>query len=58
MTAYMFYLQIRRVELMNEAKNENSIKMPEVKEITKTVSEEWKQLDEVKKKHFNIPAEI
>lgn len=32
--------------------------MPEVKEITKTVSEEWKQLDDVKKKHFNIPHEI
>ena len=32
--------------------------MPEVKEITKIVSEEWRQLDDVKKRHFNIPVDI
>jgi hypothetical protein len=43
---------------LNEAKNEQEKRMPEVKEITKIVSEEWRQLDEVKKRHFNIPVEI
>ena len=80
MTSFMFYLQIRRVELKNEAllkaeslktsptegdKSANPedaknspVGVVDIKEITKIVSEEWRNLDEGKRKHFNIPSDV
>ena len=57
----MFYLQIRRVELKNEISTCNaagdSLKF-DIKEITKIVSQEWKELDASKKRHFVISLEV
>ncbi len=61
MTPFLFYLQIRRVELKNDYQKNNisnpSLKF-DIKEVTRQVSLEWKDLDENKKKHFNIPYDI
>ena len=56
MTPFMFYLQIRRVELKLEIELDKNLKF-DIKEITKIVSQEWKELDASKKRHFQISIE-
>lgn len=53
MTAFMFYLQIRRVELRLEIEQDKNLHF-DTKEITKIVGQEWKELDDSKKRHFQI----
>ena len=50
MNSYIFYLQIRRVELCNDSKYNIDGAMPNNIEITKIISKEWKSLDENTKK--------
>ena len=56
MTPFMFYLQIRRVELKLEIELDKNLKF-DIKEITKIVSSEWRDLENSKKKHFQISIE-
>ena len=56
MTPFMFYLQIRRVELKLEIELDSNLKF-DIKEITKIVSSEWRDLENSKKKHFQIRIE-
>lgn len=55
LTPFQFYLTIRRVEMKDEAAKKGESVGPDVQ---KMIGQEWNQLDEGKKKHFNIPAEV
>ena len=57
MTGFMFYLQIRRVELEEENKKQG--KEPALSDnVTEIIAEEWKNLDDLKKQHFVIPKDV
>lgn len=48
MSPFMFYMQVRRAELRDPA-HVSPDKAPSITEVTKIVSNEWKQLDDFKK---------